>query len=127
MSKFKDLIKKVASKFSTPVKPLATEVFVDDKIKIDPEGNMKASKPLVSWYGDHVAKAETWSHGQVEGLPPQEPQFLIWNNQKASKIENQVEVEKLNKLKNKTKNKRIRKKLQKRIDTYKSEIRGDNI
>lgn len=118
MDKFKEFIKKVASKFSIPVKPLAANVFVDDKIKIDPEGNMKASKPLVSWYGDQVAKAEKWSLGQVEGLPPQEPQFLIWNNQRASKTENQVEVEKLNKLKNKTKNKRIKKKLQKRIDGY---------
>ncbi|PIH59102.1 hypothetical protein [Paenibacillus sp. LK1] len=118
MSKFKAFIKKVASKFSTPVKPLAAEVFKEDKFKMDIEGNVKANKLHVSWYGDQVAKAETWSSGEVEGLPPQEPQFLIWNNQKTSEILNQVEADKLTKLKKKTKNKRIKKKLQKRIDTY---------
>lgn len=36
MNKFKEFIKKVASKFSSPVKPLATEVFEEEKnIKID--------------------------------------------------------------------------------------------
>ncbi|WP_339304423.1 hypothetical protein NST33_18145 [Paenibacillus sp. FSL L8-0435] len=54
MSKFKEFFKKVANKFSTPVKPLASEVFEEDKFKIDVQGNVKASKIKISENGIQI-------------------------------------------------------------------------
>ena len=80
MSKFKEFIKKVTSKFSTPVKTLAAEVLEENNFKIDSEGNVKAKKLQVSWYNSNPSTSEKWSSGVIDGSPSPEQSFVVWNN-----------------------------------------------
>jgi|GEM_PF-5486650 len=113
MNKFKEFIKKVASKFSTPVKPLVAEVFVEDKFRIDIQGNVKASELKMNvTVSDEV---------EVEGLKYKVDQLIVDSLYIPKMIEvilNEQKIEQLHKIQRKTKSSRIKKKIQKRIDTY---------
>ncbi|WP_091014419.1 MULTISPECIES: hypothetical protein [Paenibacillus] len=113
MSKFKEFIKKVASKFSTPVKPSTEKVFEGEKFKIDAQGNVKASDLKMSvTVADEV---------DIEGLKYKVNQLIIDSMYIPKMIEvilNEQKIKQLRKIQNKTKSTRIKQKLQKRIDTY---------
>ncbi|WP_145413385.1 hypothetical protein [Paenibacillus xylanexedens] len=113
MSKFKEFIKKVKNKFSTPVKPLAAEVFEEDKFKIDMQGNVKASDMKIN-----VSIADEVN---IEGLKYKVDQLIIDSMHIPNMFEvilKEQKIKQLRKIQNETKSSRIKKKIQKRIDTY---------
>lgn len=113
MSKFKEFIKKVASKFSTPVKPLAAEVFEEEKFKIDVQGNVKAS--------DLKMNVSVADEVEIEGLKYKVDQLIVDSMSIPKMIEvilKEQKIKHLRKIQIKTKSTRIKKKIQKRIDTY---------
>jgi hypothetical protein len=113
MSKFKEFIKKVTSKFSTPVKPLAAEVFEEEKIKIDAKGNVKV--------GNLEMGVSILDKADMEGLKDKVSQLIIDSMYIPKMCEVIIKEQKIKQLRNiltKTKSNRIKKKLQKRIDTY---------
>ncbi|MCP1185018.1 hypothetical protein [Paenibacillus sp. 1781tsa1] len=113
MSKFKEFIKKVASKFSTPVKPLAAEVFKEEKFKIDTQGNVKAS--------DLKLNVTVSGEVEAEGLKYKVDQLIVdWRSveKMVKAIEKGYKIKQLQSILTKTKSNRIKKKIQKRINTY---------
>ncbi|WP_440110172.1 hypothetical protein [Paenibacillus sp. QZ-Y1] len=113
MSKFKEFIKKVASKFSTPVKPLAVDVFEEDKFKIDMQGNVKASELKMN--------VSVTDEVDIEGLKYKVDQLIIDSMYIPKMIEvilKEQKIKQLRKIQSKTNSNRIKKKIQKRIDTY---------
>ncbi|PYY28274.1 hypothetical protein [Paenibacillus illinoisensis] len=113
MSKFKDLIKKVASKFSTPVKPMVSEVFEEENFKIDMYGNVKAKNLKIDV---SVADKE-----DTKGLNNKVSQLIVdWKDisKMIDAIDKEYKIKQLKSLLIKTKSSRIKKKLQKRINGY---------
>ncbi|PYE51553.1 hypothetical protein HUB98_05960 [Paenibacillus barcinonensis] len=119
MSKFKEFIKKVASKFSTPVKPLAAEVFEEEKgIKISKDsielGNFKIHSNgdvhITSEKGINLTVGNQSSIVETEMI--ETPFSPKWTKKETVKNPD------LNRRMKKTKSTRIKKKIQKRIDEY---------
>lgn len=119
MSKFKEFIKKIANKFSTPVKPLAAEVFEEEKsIKISRDsielGNLKIHSNgdvhITSDKGINLTIGNPSSIVEAEMI--EAPLTPKWIKKETVKYPD------LNRRMKKTKNKRIKKKIQKRIDGY---------
>lgn len=112
MSKFKDLINKVASKFSTPVKPLAAEVF-EEETKSDVKSNLKEKFNIEiddSIFKESIDKLQGAIHKFTLNLDRIKTTYY--------ETEQKQKLVRLQKIQSKTKSKRIKKKLQKRIDTY---------
>jgi len=113
MSKFKEFIKKVASKFSTPIKPLAAEVFKEDKFKIDVQGNVKASNLKMN-----VSVADEADIDRSKDKVDQLTIDSMYIPKMLEVILNEEKIKQLCKIQSKTKSERIKNKLQKRIGTY---------
>ncbi|MFE6075688.1 hypothetical protein ACFVQB_14545 [Paenibacillus sp. NPDC057886] len=109
MSKFKEFIKKVASKFSTPVKPLAAEVF-EEESNLDIKNNLKEKL--------NIQIEDLSFKDSFEKLKEAINKFTINVDRIKSIHQENEEINKLQKIKFKTKSSRIKKKIQKRIDTY---------
>ncbi|MGV2887165.1 hypothetical protein [Paenibacillus taichungensis] len=118
MSKFKEFIKKVTSKFSTPVKPLAAEVFEEEKFKMDIQGNVKATQIKISENGIQITSDNGISLNM--GIPslPIKPEMIDTPLGTNSIKKKTVKHPDLNRRMKKTKSNRIKKKIQKRFDAY---------
>ncbi|MBD8839400.1 hypothetical protein IFU39_16430 [Paenibacillus sp. CFBP 13594] len=119
MSKLKEIIKKIANKFSTPVKPLAAEVFEDEKTMKIGKDSIELGNFKIHSNGDvHIAsdKGINLTVGNpssiVEAEMIEAPFSPKWIKKEIVKYPD------LNRRMKKTKNKRIKKKIQKRIDGY---------
>lgn len=112
MSKLKEFVKKLASKFSTPVKPLAADVF-EEKSQSDTKRDLKMKLDIK--IDDSVFK-ESINNLQNEVKKLTMSLDRIKNTY--YEIEQKQKIDRLKKIQNKTRSSRIKKKLQKRIDTY---------
>ncbi|WP_336761453.1 hypothetical protein [Paenibacillus sp. USHLN196] len=119
MSNFKEFIQKVKNRFSTPVKPLAADVFEEEKIiKISKDsielGNFKIHSNgdvhITSDKGINLTVGNPSSIVEAEMIEaPFSPKWIK---------KEFVKYPDLNRRMKKTKSSRIKKKIQKRIDTY---------